>query len=397
MKKIIYILALLLAFQTSQTIQGQKNDGVAVERALVTKPSKVGKVDLLNFKQRHNQCYNKPLDKQDGLLVDNMENVGLDTKKIQQLIAVIGQNNQDWYKDKTRHANTKKGCVDSFLLLKDGKLVVEEYFADAAQDKPHFQMSITKSITALALGIVLKQGKVKSEHDLILDYLPEVNVNKVPDLVKEIRISHLLSMNSGIRVNTDYKSVNHCATDACVPGILENCTMLKPGTTYKYQGVDPEILSHIIYNATGKSVEALVAEFLFKEMGIQEYSFQSSPCGLTKTAAGMILTSRGMIKIGQLVIDRGFWNASELINPQWIKKVNTSVVDNGKHQYGYYWWQHKVKAMGKLYEVKSCRGAQGQFIFIIPELNSVAVFTSYGTRKPFKYLEEFIVPALAVM
>jgi len=373
--------------------QRAKADGIASEVAKVTMASSVQRVNLKRFNTRSDKAYEIPQLRNDGILVDDMSNVKVDADLMSSLIKLIEANNLTWFKDSSRHS-TNKGCVDSFLLLKDGKLVVEEYFADSRWDKPHFQMSITKSITALALGIVIEQGNVKSEQDKILDYLPEVNVGKVPELLKEIKISDVLSMQSGIRLSKDYQLKTNVKVEDCMPNIFEHCQMLEPGATYKYQGVDPEIISHIIYNTTGLSVEALVAEHLFKPMAINSYSFQSSPCGLTKTAAGMALSSRDMLKVGQLALDKGKWRGQQIISSDWMEKVNTSAIDNGKHQYGYFWWQHQVSINKKKIEIKSCRGALGQFIYVIPELNCVAVFTSYGTRAPFKYLEEYIVPAL---
>ena len=60
------------------------------------------------------------------------------------------------------------------MIAKDGKLVLEEYFSDAQIDKPHYQMSITKSILSHGIGKAIEQGKIGSENDLLLDYLPVI-------------------------------------------------------------------------------------------------------------------------------------------------------------------------------------------------------------------------------
>ncbi|TLX75778.1 serine hydrolase [Labilibacter sediminis] len=392
--KILWICTAFCLTTQFVVSQSGSSDGVAEENAIVTARSKTKTADKKDFNLRTNYQYSQPENLKDGIKVGNIKNVHVDASAIFSLIRNIEQNNLAWFQNATG-SNVKKGCVDSFLLFKDGKLVVEEYFADAARDKMHFQMSITKSVTALAMGVMLDHGYVKNVNETAITYLPEVDLSKVPAEVANIKIKDLLSMQSGIRVNDTYKAPNNVQIDKRIPQILENCTMVKPGTEYKYQGVDPEIVSHIIYNVSGKTVEEIVEQYLFSPMGISPYKFDSSSCGLTKTAAGMALRSRDMLKLGMLNINQGMWINKEIVSSGWIEQINTSVVDNGRHQYGYFWWQHKVNYKGKRYEVKSCRGAFGQFIFIIPELNAITVFTSYGTRNPFKYLEETIIPAMA--
>ncbi|MBR8534491.1 serine hydrolase [Carboxylicivirga sediminis] len=395
MKRIITISLLLISLHLMVMAQHQKADGVAGEKAQVTRPSEARRVHLADFNQRNNQAYQVPFDRGDGLAVAAVDNVIIETEKLMQLIRLIEKDNLDWYNDPERIRSSKKGSVDSFLLFKDGKLVVEEYFADAAWDKPHFQMSITKSVTAYALGIAIAQGKVDSEEDKILKYLPELSTSDLSDFAKDISLADALSMQSGIRLNEDHTMSKELGVNQCIPSILSNCSLLAPGQHYKYQGIDPEIINHIIYNTTGSKLEDYVHDHLFVPLGIEDYDFETNPCGLTKAAAGLKLRSRDMLKLGVLTLNQGRWMQQQVVPKDWIIKATTAKVNNGKNQYGYFWWQHQVDYQGKSYEVISARGALGQFIFVLPELKTVAVFTSYGTKQPFSYLHEYIVPALA--
>jgi len=372
-----------------------KYDGVDAEVAIVTAASSVGGVDLTQFKERGVIRYRQPEQREDQVNVANANDI--DLSAIVEMVNVIEKDNQQWYNQQTGNQKQRakqKGCIDSFLLSCSDSLIVEEYFADSSVDEPHFQMSITKSILSLAIGIAIDQGHIKSEKERLIDYLPNVKADKIPMLARTITLEDALTMRSGIRLEkSEWKHEevtiqNHAAL------ILEQCEMIQPGSVYKYQGIDPELLSHVLYNATGCTLEQFVAKHLFEPMGISNYSFGKSECGLTKSAAGMHLTSRDMIKIGQLILNNGNWKGRQLISATWINKATQSHVDNGKHQYGYFWWQHTVHVGTNDYLVHSCRGARGQFIYIIPEFQSVAVFTSYGTRKPFELLETVIVPAL---
>ena len=377
--------------------ESAKQDGVDAEVAIVAPVSEVDGIDLKRFKDRGTIHYHRPEQRNDQLLVASVCENFIDLEAIVEMVNEIETDNQYWYRgqlDKPGQKTKQKGCIDSFLLSCNDSLIVEEYFADSAIDEPHFQMSITKSILSLAIGIAIDQGHIKSEKERLIDYLPGIDTEKIHDLASTITIEDALTMRSGIRLEKpewDSKEVtiqNHAAL------ILEHCEMVQPGSVYKYQGIDPELLSHVLYTAIGYTLEQFVDKYLFEPMGISNYTFGKSECGLTKSAAGMHLTSRDMIKIGQLILNKGNWKGQQLVSASWIKKAIQSHVDNGKHQYGYFWWQHKITVGADVYLVHSCRGARGQFIYIIPEFQSVAVFTSYGTRKPFELLEKVIVPAL---
>lgn len=395
MKRTCIISLLLISLHIALFAQHTDADGVAAEKARISHASETGRIDLANFSRRNNQAYQVPTARQDGLLVEHINNAQLSAEKMLELIRIIEVDNLNWFNDPVRIQSAKKGSVDSFLLYKDGKLIIEEYFADAAWDKPHFQMSITKSVVAYALGVAIAQKSVHDESDYIVDYLPELKTCDLPDLAHSITIADALSMRSGIRLDDEFSITSKLSEHTCIPSVLTNCTVLKPGEQYKYQGVDPEIINHIIYNTTGYSLEEYVKEYLFEPLGIIDFSFEENPCGLSKAAAGLKLRSRDMLKLGILTLNKGQWNAQQVIPEDWVIKATTPKVNNGKNQYGFYWWQHQVNYHNRSYNIISARGALGQFIYIIPELNAVAVFTGYGTRKPFNFLEEYIVPALA--
>ncbi|GJM64883.1 hypothetical protein [Persicobacter diffluens] len=129
-------------------------------------------------------------------------------------------------------------------------------------------------------------------------------------------------------------------------------------------------------------------------MGIKA-AFSTTPQGMTKAPAGMDLTSRDMLKLGILVLEQEKFAEHQYISLAWINEMTEGYAQNGKNQYGYFWWSHVERYDDKNIAVISARGAGGQFIFILPEFESVCIFTSYGTRKPFQYLSQEIIPILA--
>ena len=153
----------------------------------------------------------------------------------------------------------------------------------------------------------------------------------------------------------------------------------------------------MLYNATGQTLGQFAGEHLFGPLGITDFSFGPSSSGLDKGAAGMRLRSRDMLKIGLLTAAGGEWQGEQVLSNDWIERATAVQVNREKPtQYGYYWWSHEVEHAGRTYRVRSCRGAGGQFIFVLPELQLVAVFTSYyADNKPIQHFERVILPAFA--
>ena len=395
---LLIVVGVVLLFSCSQKHHNpvRKNDGVDAEDAV--RKSKTLQSTEKGYKIRGEIEYKEPVDLNDGIKPGDATSLKIDLPILMEAVNEIEADNQAYKKRYDNGASfktlIKNGCIESFLLYVNGALVLEEYFGFSDIDIPHYQMSITKSVVSYAMGIAIDQKLVRSENDFILDYLPEVDKSKLSENSKNIRIRDILSMQSGIRLtDIKYKEAK-VDIDKRVEQILTHSNTLEPGTEYKYYSIDPEIAVHILYNTTKMDMAEYVGENLFEPMGITSYSFDKSQTGLTKAAAGMKLRSRDMMKLGILNLNKGKFNGKRIISSQWVKKANGIYADNGNNKYGFFWWTHYVNYENKTYEINSCRGAHGQFIYVIPKLNAVAVFTSNGTRKAFTVLEDVIIPAL---
>jgi len=361
-------------------------------------------VDRAEFLDRGRIQYRVPAEQEDGLPVSDARTMADVEPLIVWLNQVEGQN-QDFRVGKgrprkragqDRHSPQITGCIDSVLIAKNGKLVLEEYFADARIDKPHYQMSVTKSILAYAIGIAIEQGKIGSVEDRLVDHLPGLDLAVLPDGVEQLTLHDLLTMKSGLRVDkTMARQPMERAEFA--QKVLTSTEPIPAHKPYKYDGLNCELLTHVLYNATGQTLGQFAEEHLFGPLGITDFSFGPSSSGLDKGAAGMRLRSRDMLKIGLLTAAGGQWQGAQVLSNDWIERATAVQVNREKPtQYGYYWWSHEVEHGGRTYRVRSCRGAGGQFIMVLPELQLVAVFTSYyADNKPIQHFERVILPAFA--
>ncbi len=302
----------------------------------------------------------------------------------------------------------KWGVIDSILIAKDGKLIVEEYFANGRIDVPHYQMSITKSMLGLALMKAIDLGLINSDQDLVLDYFPKIDKSKLADGADQLKLRDVFSMDSGIREiphpwTTEFKKHSKPYRDAVdnyknsmtienhVPRILSNSKPIaKSGTAeYKYQGSDPSIASHVLYNKTGMTMNEFLRKHVFGPMGITKFAFQPNACGLDLGSAGLVMRSRDMMKIGLMAKDGGVWNGKRIISEKMMNIMMSPHAHlNAPHKYGYYWWTHTVKTNDKEFVIQSCRGAGGQLILISKDLDLVVVITSFRDN-PMKGLNNY--------
>lgn len=328
-----------------------------------------------------------PEQRDDGLKVADVSSVKSDKEALYQLVVKL--------------ENGEFGEVCSLLIAKGDTLLLEEYFRDADIDKLHRTRSHTKSVTSYAVSKAIELGKIKSVDDPVLKYLPEVDASKVLPGVEKITIKDCLSMSAGLRGSKKNKQPKGLKKDALVPWILEDWTekLVTDKHRFSYSYSDPMIISHVLFNATGKTIEEIAVEHFFQPMGIEKYKFRTLGTGLTNPIDNMELRSRDILKLGLLTLNGGVWNGKQLLNKAYIDEATTAhAVVNKMESYGYFWWVNQIKVKGKTYEVKTAFGAGGQMIYVIQEVDMVVVFTAEKAdkRKLLALLQETIVPAFLV-
>ena len=145
----------------------------------------------------------------------------------------------------------------------------------------------------------------------------------------------------------------------------------------------------------GSARDFIKTEVLGK-MGITSYVWQDDVSGLPKSAAGCSFRSRDMLKWGMLVINKGRWNGEQLIPEAFVERATNRIYTNPQNtSYGYFWWRADMQVGGKLYDCISGRGAGGQFILMLPELDLIIVITAHNKNmgNMLEAVPEKILPA----
>lgn len=284
-------------------------------------------------------------------------------------------------------ANDEHDVYDSFLIAHKGQLIFESYYKRGRIDLPHYQMSITKSYTAMALGRAIQLGYLKME-DLqkpFYTFLNDLDPSKFVDGAKKITLHEAMHMRSGIRVSKEkiFKVLRNPAQlkgQGQIQAYLENSEPINAGKqTYKYQGSDPSITMQVLEAVVPGSAKDFIKNELLDKLGIETFGWQTDVSGLPKSAAGSSMKSRDMIKWGMLVMNKGKWRGEQLIPAEFIEVATSKLRTNpAGTSYGYFWWRHDMEVNGEKIDCKSGRGAGGQFILMFEELDLLVVVTSHN-------------------
>jgi len=299
----------------------------------------------------------------------------------------------------------QEGNIDSLLLWHDGSLLLEAYYRRGRANYPHYQMSITKSYTAMAIGRAIELGYL-SMTDLdkpVLSFLDKIDRTNLTAGADSITLHDALHMCSGVRLDADKVAAFHKIPERLkgqkqIQAYLESSAPIPSAPRKKkYQPADPAMAIQVLEAVVPGTAEDFIRNELFAPLGITNYHWQADLSGLPKSAAGSSLRSRDMLKMGLLVLNSGKWDGQQLIPAAFIERATSPLVHSyGNSHYGYFWWVSDTQINGQTYTVIQGRGAGGQFIFIFPELELVAVVTSHnkGMGKMLKTLPEKIIPAL---
>lgn len=343
--------------------------------------------------------YEVPEQTDDGLLTGHLSDYGFDLQTITRL--------GDRILDRT-FVN-----IHSVLIVKDGVLVLDDYFSGQGYNRPytnwdkdtlHSMHSVTKSYTSALVGIAIDQGQIASVDDKISTYLPEY-----PDIFQDserdsIRVKHLLAMTAGLfwdEWTYPYDDIRntHVALALSPDPVryaLELPVVAEPGTIFQYNSGMSITLGRLVHNATGLTTDAFAEEYLFGPLGITDYYWYSYPDGTFQTGGGLWLRPRDMAKFGMLYLNGGRWGDQQVVSQAWVEEsVQQHAPGVG---YGYQWWLGYYAVGGRVIEGYSARGRGGQYIFVLPDADLVVVFTGWNDNelagRPFDMLRDYVLAAL---
>lgn len=322
----------------------------------------------LNVPVNYKYSYRQPQNDNDGLETGSIKNTGLDTALLNEMMQKI--------------LDGTYPNVHSVLIIKDGKLVFEEYFYEYDKNKLHELRSATKSFISSLTGIAIDKGYIKSVHEKVLPYFPEYIIKNNSNAKKQITIENLLTNQSGLDCDVyNPKAVGNESIMAYENDWIQYSLDLpmndSAGGIGQYCSSNPIILGRIIEKATKMTIKEFADQTLFKGLGITNYVWNFKPDkSSAETFCQLNLRPRDMAKFGLLYLNNGIWNGRQVIPAEWVEQSFAKHSNIAGLDYGYLWWTKYLDADGVRYYGKLAQGNGGQKIYIFKELNLVTVITA---------------------
>jgi CubicO group peptidase (beta-lactamase class C family) len=295
--------------------------------------------------------------------------------------------------------------LHSLMIVRNGKAVSEQWFGNNAADKPHVMFSVSKTYTATAIGFAVAEGRLNVT-DKVISFFPDKLPESISDNLKELEIRHLLTMSSGHDTEPGRKVRN-----------IENADWLKaffaapfkhkPGTQFVYNSMATYVLSAIIQKVTGEKLIDYLYPRLFRPLGIVGATWQDCPQGINIGGWGLYVKTEDMAKLGLFILQKGQWNGKQILPESWFDEATSSHIESlpaGTKKedlkmepkdsdwlqgYGYQMWRSRHNSF-------RADGANGQFILILPEKNTVIAITAdiKDMQAELNLVWKYLLPAL---
>lgn len=309
-----------------------------------------------------NYTYSIPDSAQSDFVVSSLEAEGMNEALLTQLTNLIMR---EEYKR-----------IDGLLILRNNKLIYENYFHGYENNILHNTFSAGKSITSVLVGIAIDKGFINSVNTPVTQLLSEYESFKNPDSRKEvITIEHLLNMTSGLDCEDWYQNTEGQMQQSndWVKFTFDLPMVYDPGSYGSYCTGCAVTLGRVIENQSGLSLQEFATKYLFKPLNITSHKWHIMPDGKASGGGLFFLTPRDMAKIGLLMVNSGMHNGEQIVSEEWVKQSSQNKVELGPFDgYGYLWWK---QAFVNNIETYFADGNGGQHIFIVPSEELVIVFT----------------------
>jgi CubicO group peptidase (beta-lactamase class C family) len=303
--------------------------------------------------------------------------------------------------------------IHGIVMVRKGRLLLDECFYGYASSDLHPVQSITKSVFSLLFGMAQDKGLLQTGQKLY-DYFPSYRSQKSCNPRKnQITLDHLLTMSSGLDCD-DWKDPQACSwgmvqSEDWLDFVLSKPLAQTPGSHFAYCGSCLLPLSVILEKTSGMSVSEFAQKNLFDPLGIHSVQWVEAPSAGTTVVPvsfGLSMSPRDLAKIGQLVLNRGTWQGQPIVSEDWMKQSTSCRVlreqTNKKYDYGYLWWETEVGLKGQKVKTILGWGVGGNYLFIVPDKDLVCVISagnyndSKAAQGSWMLFQDYVLPAFSL-
>lgn len=337
-----------------------------------------------------------PEDRADGLLVDTLS---IDQKDQNAILAL----SQEIFEG-------KHGNYDALLIAHKNKLVFESYYKKGRINLPHGQASAVKGYTSLILGRAIQLGYLTME-DLdkpLIHFLKEVDPKRMVQGAEKITLHKALTMHGGLTIDREKwkefeKDSVKIKGQGLVQTLLEQSAPITAASqTYLYGNFNPMLVMTVIDAVVPGSAEDFIKKELLNKLEITDYTWERHANGLPQAGWMVRMRSRDMLKLGNLVLNKGQWQGEQLISKAYLAKATKGLVKPTQdwmpkdYRYGYFWYQTDIKVGDKSYNTTFAWGGGGQRVIVVEDLELTIVISGHDREDQLMtQIARVVIPAFA--
>jgi CubicO group peptidase (beta-lactamase class C family) len=259
--------------------------------------------------------------------------------------------------------------LHSFMLLRNGHVVAEAWWWPYTADRVHITHSLTKSVTACAVGIAIEEGRFALD-DKVAGFFPEYTPPNASDHLRAMSVRDLLTMQTGHDRETS-GSVWRPIRTSWVAEFFKIPVVHAPGSFFKYTSAASYMLSAIVTKTTGQSMADYLTPRFFEPLGIDRWRWDTSPGGISPGGNGLSWNTAASLKLGAVHARLGTWNGRRILSEQWVRAATMKQAEGDEDgAYGYQWWMGPGRSYHAL-------GLFTQMSVVFPEQDAtLAVFAA---------------------
>ena len=308
------------------------------------------------------------------------ESEGVDSKGLVDFVKAAKNSDLEWH---------------SFKILRRGKVLAEGHWNPFKEEYKHTLYSLSKSFTGTAIGLAVREGLITVE-DQVISFFPNDLPSEVGEKLKNIKIKHLLTMNSGHETDT-MGPMRSNENQSWVASFLAHPLVFEPGTHFLYNTGATYMLGAIIHSKTGQNLVEFLKPRFFDKLEINGDDWEVSPQGLNTAGYGLRVKTEDIAKLGQFYLQYGTWKGEEILSTEWVEEASRKHTESQEGDgdwsqgYGYQFWRCKPEP--GFYRGD---GAFGQYCIIIPQYDMTIAVTSesWDMGKSMQIIWDNVLPSI---
>lgn len=281
-------------------------------------------------------------------------------------------------------AERRRFRLHSLMVVRHGHVVAEGWWAPYRADLKHSLYSLSKSITAMAVGMAVSERLLTIE-DQVVSFFPDDLPIEVSPMLANLRVKHLLNMSTGHALSDGeiFPRLLGSPNDNWVRTFLALPIAHEPGTRFQYNTMATYMLGRIVQKLTKQTLIEFLTPRLFEPLGIEGADWEIDTRGNNVGGWGLRLKTEDIAKFGQLLLQNGVWNEKQVVTSAWVDAATQVQIVQPRPEKPKRPVEQDDWLQGYGYQLWGCRngayradGACGQFCIVLPDQDAVIAITA---------------------